>query len=149
MSEYMITVFSASAAVALCGFAFYGRRLEATARVALGIILVSAIISPLISIGRELLAIDVDKGEFVGSSAVGETAEDAFCRGVRSALAAELSVSADDIDVKCRGFSAEKMKAEKITVTLYGSAALADHSALRRFVSGNNLGECEVRIGFE
>ena len=43
----------------------------------------------------------------------------------------------------------EYMKAEKINITLSGSAAFSDLRAIREFVEESKLGECEVFISFE
>ena len=145
MSAHLVTIFCASCAVAFAGFVLSSGKAERAARAALGIILVSAILSPLISLGQGFAQLP----EYSGAeeeSVFEKTAEEAFCDGVRLAIAERFSLDAEHISVRAKGFQTEKMTAEVLTVTLSERAKLADYRAIREFVVENNFGKCEVEL---
>lgn len=73
--------------------------------------------------------------------------EEAFCLGVRRAVAREFALSEEQIDVFAEGFSYPAMKAENIRLALSGAARAADLRGIRQYV-GEHFGPCEVVIGF-
>ena len=87
------------------------------------------------------------------SSIIGEgyeaVAEEAFSRGVASAVADEFSLDEKNLRVELYGFDFENMKAERIRVILSGRAALADYKGIEKYVNGLDIGvcECEIEIG--
>lgn len=137
-------------AVALASFSMYDQGTQKASRFALGIILFAALISPITSAVSGLLSIDFnDTGGYVESSAVDKTLQEAFCEGIRRTVAEGFSLKADCVAVGVSGFDCEKMSADKIFVTLSGSAALTDIRAVESFVSDLGVGKCilEVRLG--
>lgn len=148
MNEYTAVIFAASAMICIAGLAFYSSKQEPVARLALGIILVCAVIDPLVSMVRGLIDIDYSENEAIGQTVYEKTAEEAFLDGVRLAIMQEFSISAQELSVSAVGFSSQSMNCERITVTLMGSACFADVGAIRAFVEENNLGKCEVKLGF-
>lgn len=145
MNGYLTTIFLASATISLAGYVFASKKEEKVAKVALGIILVSAIISPLISLCRGLAELP-EYSDSAKDDVFEKTAEEAFCNGVELALAEHFSLEVEQITVLAEGFSAEKLRARTLTVYLGGSARLADYRAIIEFVVENNFGECEVKL---
>lgn len=149
MSEYLVTIFAASAISAISAFVFFSKRQEKVAAAAFGIILVSAIISPLLSIYRVIGEEDFYKTEQKDEDAFSEVVEESFCDGIESAVADKYSLSEEDISAEVFGFSKDSMSAEKIVITLRGKASFTDLVSIRHFIEENNLGKCEVLISFE
>ena len=140
-------------AVALCSFVAYDSEKARASRTALGVILLAALSGLLADVALELKDItsldaleyeDVEWAEFAEQSMSG-----ALERGVRLAVAEKFSFSEDDIRVECRGFNLETVSAERISITLYGGAAISDIRAVREYVEGEGLGDCEVKVVFE
>ncbi len=78
-----------------------------------------------------------------------EVSEMAFCEGICIAVADRLGCEPADAFVRTEGFSFENMRAECITVTLSGEAALADTRSLKPWLTDEFLtdgGICKVVI---
>ena len=150
MGEVCVYVTVSVASVALASFFTYDGESRKASRLALGIILLASLVSPIASAVRGLASIDFsDTGAYVESSAVEKTLEEAFCEGVAVCIAEEFSLKADTVSVKAHAFNSETMRADELTVTLSGSSATKDLKAVENFVNGLGLGKCilEVRLG--
>ena len=150
MGEVCVYVTVSVASVALASFFTYDGESRKASRLALGIILLASLVSPIASAVRGLASIDFsDTGAYVESSAVEKTLEEAFCEGVAVCIAEEFSLKGDTVRVKARAFNSETMRADELTVTLSGSSATKDLKAVESFVNGLGLGKCilEVRLG--
>lgn len=119
-------------------------------RLAIGIVTLYIIISPLaegLSDFNLDRFIDSLQGESVQVAPGHEgVIEDAFSDGVARAVAERFSLDRENIRVSLRNFDIENMRAEKIRLTLSGSAALADYKAVEKYVNSLDLGECDVEI---
>ena len=81
-----------------------------------------------------------------------ELGEQAFAEGISKYVAEELSADEDEIEIEISGFDFEAMRAERITLTLSGSAVLGDLRGIRQSLLGNFVaegGSCEVVIDLE
>lgn len=119
-------------------------------RVVVGIVTLYIIISPL---GEGLSDFDVDRwleslrGEGVEvSPEYEEVLEQSFSDGIKNAVAEKFLLKREDIRVKLSGFDAENMRSERIFISLSGTAALADYKAVKKYIEGLDLGECELEI---
>lgn len=150
--SYLVTLALISSLVGIATYASYGEGEDRTLRSALAVILISVTVSPVISFvggavdggffegGFEIPELSVEDTDFA------ERAEQAFAEGVRRFVAEEFSLSEGDIKVRLFGFSAEKMRAEKIKIILSGRAALADNRMIAERISSEGLGVCEVEL---
>lgn len=147
----MVCVIIISALVALASYFSYGTAENRTAKTAMAVIMLYTVASPIVSLVSELSEISFDLSfdseDFEsGGTEFAETAEEAFCDGICAAIAERYGLDRSDVRARALGFEPEKMRADKITVTLFGSAALADHRAIAQYITESGLGECEVKI---
>ena len=146
MTKYLLSVFVVAALVSL--FRLLGYKSGALERIALGIICIYTVISPLASISEvgldeffSIPEIEVENGADV-------LLEDAVAEGIARAVAEEFSIKKSDVSVRLFGFDKEKMSAEKIEIILSGLSVGADYRAIESFVNKMNIGECTVEISF-
>ena len=155
MTDYLGMLIAIGAVVAFSGFISYGGEADKTVKGALGVIMLSVLVSPLLSILGSLPELDID-GLFdtpnedikVEDSLYYKTAEENFCLGIERLLESELDVEADDIRVYTEGFDMTKMRAEKITVILSGKGVVAEYHRVVEIIEGEGFGECEVKLEF-
>ncbi len=118
-------------------------------KLALGLILLAALATPIVSAISDFSMPELSYSE---SGEGGEVAEEvlkqAYEDGIRAALSDKFSLSSDEVAVSVSGFDRERLSAEAANVTLSGSAALADVRGIRGYVR-ENFCECEVFIDFE
>ena len=140
-------------AVALCSFIAYDPERARASRTALGVILLAALSALLSDVALELKDItysgSLEYEDAEGADFAEQSMSDALERGIRLAVAEKFSFSEENVFVECRGFDLETVSAERISITLSGRAALADIRAVREYVEGEGLGDCEVRVVFE
>lgn len=148
MTEYALSVFSILVVVGIGSLVCYGS--AGAEKQALWIIAAFVILSPIISalgnieisdIIYDLPSDDPQLGD--GYSAV---VEEAFSDGVARAVADKFLLKEENIRVKLSGFDAKEMRAEKIKITLTGTAVMADRRGIENYVNSLNLGECKVEI---
>ncbi len=146
MTEYILSIFGTCALLGALSLIHYKK--EGAESTAQRILFAAALILPLLdtatSIGGELPAVppyseDID-GEYI------EVACDAFCDGILRAVCERFSLSNGTVAVEALGFDFRLMRAEKIKITLSGAAVIADRRAIEKFIEGEGLGECEVRL---
>lgn len=148
MSEYMIGVFAVCLVSGVMTLLSHSSgKME---KVAIGLISLYIIISP---IADSFKHFDVDdwlsslSGEsYEIESGYGEMLESAFAEGVERAVAEKFSLDREHIRARVYGFDSEKLWAEKIRVTLSGTAALADYKAVEKYLNSLGIGECELEI---
>lgn len=144
MTDYLFSLFGLCALLGALSLIHYnpdGAERRAS-RVLFAAALVLPLIDAVISLGSLSLPSipDTEGGEYI------EVAEAAFSDGIARAVAERFSIPRDSISVVPTGFDFRRMRAEKIKITLSGIAALADGRAIREFIEGCGLGECEVKI---
>ena len=141
MNDGAVFIFLAFTVIANASFISYGAS-DRALRLALGIMMLSAILSVICGISVPDLSFSVDGEDIADLSAVGEEAvREAFCKGVASAVANEFGLSASDISVEAHSLGTDTLRAEKITVTLHGRAALADIGGIRDYLT--EMGLCD------
>ena len=72
--------------------------------------------------------------------------EEAFGEGIVLAVSEKFGIDKENIRIKLQGFDHQTMKAEKIKITLSGVGVFSDYKAVKKYVDGLNLGECDVEI---
>ncbi len=136
---------------AFSSLASYDQRVRKETRSALGIVLFASVISFLLSLGgsidvftEEQITVNYDTDASVEGALLS-----GFNGGVADAVAQRFSLRTEDISVSSIGFSKENMRAEKITITLFGRAALADGASVEKYAESLDLGDVEVKISFD
>ena len=155
MSEYIISVMAASAAVALGGLISYGGKTERISRAAMAMVLLYTVTYPIISVTGGIA--DIISSDFLesirveydqGDTLFYENTAAAFCEGVERLVCEECDLDGDDVSVTVLSLDVEGMRAEKITVVLSGRAVSADARLISGLVEDAGLGVCEVVIDF-
>ncbi|MBP3402173.1 MAG: hypothetical protein J6K85_03835 [Clostridia bacterium] len=148
MSEYAIGVFVISAVVGICSHIAYKGKSDPS-RLALAIILLCVVVSPIADMTLDGSFVSAEYDESIIGDGYEGVAEQAFGRGILSAVADEFSLDEDNLRVEIDGFDFDKMRAERIRVILSGRAALADNKSIEKYINGLDRGvcECEIEIG--
>lgn len=151
MSEYAVGVFLISAIVGMLSHLSYGGKSDIS-KLALSVLMLYVVVAPLADMVKNTdfkSLFEVGYNEEIITDGYEVVAEDAFIKGIESAVAEKFSLSKDNIRVRVVDFDFENMRAEKIRVTLSGRAALADYKAIEKYLDGLNIGECrcEIEIG--
>lgn len=148
--SFLYTLILLTAAVGIAAALCHGPMREAV-RSALGILLVSAMLSPFLSLLSSLDGLSSSSlgiGSYVEKDAFCEITSVAFEEGVRAAIADAFSVG-EGVEVRVRGFSPSELRADGVTVILPQGAAGVDFRAVRDYVEQNftRVGGCEVIYG--
>ena len=150
MGEYLGFLISASFVVALGGLTSYGGRAQNAVKLALGVMLLSVSIVPIVSAVSDavneanIIFTEGPPSDGTSGTLYEKTAEEAFCEGIKKLLKSEFSLSPSDVEVRVFGFKTDEVRADKIKIILSGSAVHADHRSLRLRIEELGLGECEV-----
>ena len=149
MSTYIGGVAIAALAVSLALHLAH-EEMRGVTRIALGLLVILTVAAPVADLARELSEGDLSFGELPsveeGDPAYADVARRAFEEGVGRAVADELGISADDVEVGCDGFDFSGIRAERIYVTLSGRGAFGDSRAVKDFVESSFGGRCVVEI---
>ncbi len=150
MNQYFSLVFAVGFAAAVAGFISYDGGRSMALRSAIGVVILLVVISPVSELmseasGGSLPELPSWDGEL--SDKYEETAREAVEEGIRELLAKEYSLDKESFAVRLEGFRFSSMKAEMITVTLYGKAAFCDPLAVEDLVEQCGIGECYAKIG--
>ena len=155
MSEYLCGLIIIGGVVAVSGLICYGGECDRTVKGALGVVLLSFIISPILTLFGSVSDIDFGgifdyNGEDISieDSLYYKTAEESFRVGIERLLIEELDISGDEIEAYTEGFSLAEMRADRITIILSGSGVYADYRRVINIIESEGLGECEVRLEF-
>lgn len=146
MKAYVIGVFLIATIVSM--LRLIGYRAGVSERLALGIICVYIVLSPIKNISAESFDDLFDIPEIETEDGAGQILEDALATGIARSVSDEFSLKMENISVRLFGFDKESMTAEKIEIILSGSAAMADYRLIESFVNEMNIGECRVEISF-
>lgn len=149
MSEYFVYIVSVLLAVAFCSFISYGGETDKHVRFVLGAVLLCALTVPTVARLKNFSLADFafPDTELSGSHTA-QVLEQAYTKGVGRAVAEEFSLSEGSVEVRCRGFSEERVSADFLYVTLSGDAAFSDVRRIRSYVN-EKFGECEVTVRFD
>ena len=142
MKEYLIAVVLISAMVSLASHFLSGTDAARYGRLALSVVLLFAVLSPLLP---DFPAPPTQEGD---APLYEVRAEEAFCEGIRAAVCEKFSLDASALSVRTEGFDVTAMRAERIRILLKGNGIFADSFAIAAFVEAEGLGECEVEMEF-
>ena len=125
-----------------------GYRSGVSERLALGIICVYIVLSPIKNLTVDSLDDLFDIPEIDTEDGAGQILEDALSTGIAGSIADEFSLKIENISVNLFDFDKESMTAGRIEIILSGSAVTADYRLIEAFVNEMNIGECRVEISF-
>ena len=150
MNDAAIYIVGSALTVAFASFISYSGGEDKWQKFALGAILIAMLSGGAMNIlGADAEIFPPDYNENIQSSHMENIAKESFEDGVARLVASELEVPADEIKVFAVNFNFENMSSEKITVYLYGKAALGDYRRVKEILRESGFGECEVVISFE
>ena len=121
-------------------------------RLAISLILLLAVISPLSDMIKGELRLDIPEADVtVGETEYTEVLRSSYEEGVRCALCDRFGLESDNVRVRLFGFSPTEMTAEKVGVTLRGKDIFADTEDIEEYVlkimKGAVVCEVEVELG--
>lgn len=155
LGDYILMALLLSAALGVVG-AISHPVLFDESRSAIGVLCLFALASPLVAFIPSLVDLPAllpggDSSVSV-SGGYAEVSEEAFSRGISEYISDEFSLAPELVNARTEGFDFTEMRAERVTVSLSGEAALADARGIRLTVLElfvKEGGECEVVISFE
>lgn len=119
---------------------------EGSVKLALGIIGIYVILSPLARIDFDFdYSLEITLPESA-EGGYGEVARDAFERGICRSVAEKFSLEAELVSAEAVGFDFSLMRAEEIKITLTGRAVFADRRAIEEYINKMEIGACTVEI---
>ena len=125
-----------------------GYRSGVSERLALGIICVYIVLSPIKNLSAEGFDDLFDVPKIETEDGAGQMLEDALATGIARSVSDEFSLKIENISVNLFDFDKESMRAGRIEIILSGSAVTADYRLIESFVNEMNIGECRVEISF-
>lgn len=146
MKAYVIGVFLIATIVSV--LRLIGYRSGVSERLALGIICVYVVLSPIKNLSAEGFDNLFDIPEIDTGEGAGQILEDALATGIARSISEEFSLKRENISVRLFDFDKESMTAGRIEIILSGSAVTADYRLIESFVNEMNIGECRVEISF-
>jgi len=147
VTEYLLGVFGTVAVIGIASlFAYDGG--DTALKFALAVLLVYSVTVPAYEVIQksDFTIPDLEQGALGSDADYLRVAEEAFREGVRSAVAAEFSLSRENIRVLSEDFDFESMSAGRVRIMLSGKAILADYKKIEDYIERLGLGECEVEI---
>lgn len=152
MVEFINTVVSVSLAAALSGFVAY-KGADKWHKLAVSVILLSAISAPLFSFVGELADGDIsemfDFDVEIESSELERVGKEAFEDAVHRLAVEKTGLPEGALYVVAEGFDSMTMRAEQIKITLVGEGVGVDYRSLEDYIRGLGLGDCEVKYGLD
>lgn len=153
MGKFLVGIVTVSLVMGILNFLSYRPKSDKTTRAAMGIILmwvVSVSIFSGLSRLSELdfnfsqdIEVNVFEGEYI------KEAEKAYSEGVKQLLYEKYGIEKEEFTVSLLDFDFEKMRAEKIKITLFSSALFSDFRGIENYIEKTLFGECEVNIAIE
>ena len=119
---------------------------------AIGVIFLSSLASPFLSVISELGDIPTpEDSSVIPRGGLADAIEESFVRGVEEYICTEWNVPPEDVEVEVIGFLATEARVSELRVKLFGAGALADtrsmrEALLREFALPD--GKCTVVIDF-
>ena len=129
MNEYAASVFVISSIVGLLSHLSYNGKSDPS-RIAMAVILLYVVVAPIADLVSQSdgSIFDVNYDESIVDEDYEIVAEEAFDKGILSAVADKFSLNKENLRVEIYGFDFENMRAERIRVILSGKAVLADNN---------------------
>ena len=150
MKGFGLLVFGVCAVVSVLSLVSY-KQGDGMRKFAFSVLRFATVAAPLVTAVREIkLPSDIPDAVFGDYGELyAEVAEEAFRDGLLRDVCSRFGISTGAAELSLYGFDFEKMTAERVKITLSGSAAIADTRAIKEYIVGLGISECEVKITFE
>ena len=148
MKKYAIAVFAVSILGGILDMLSSGA-LKSAEKLAIGMITLYVVLSPLTSLGNlgEKDFVNIFEAPDIEHDKVYvDRAEEAFCLGISRAVAEKFNIDTSQVRVSTRNFDFENMRAEKIFVVLSDGAITSDYRAIESYINDMKIGVCECEI---
>ena len=139
-----------TATVSLASFIGYRTRDRGAERMALGAILLAALVLPIAGLLGADMPLTLPKADITqeSESTVAAIIEDAYVAGIKRLICTQWRLSDDAVSVSIRGFDAATVTAEHVSVTLSGTGIGADRVAVAQYLTDQGINNCEVRYEY-
>ena len=146
----VIYTIALTATVSLASFIGYRTRDNRAERMALGAILLCALILPIVGlIGSDIPHVLPQPDYAVTSeSTMADVIEDAYKDGIKRLICIEWRLGDNAVNVSVSGFDASTVTAQSVTVTLCGEGIGADRAAIARYLTECGINNCEVKYEY-
>lgn len=148
MKKYAIAVFAVSILGGILDMLSSGA-LKSAEKLAIGMITLYVVLSPLTSLGNlgEKDFVNIFEAPDIEHDKIYvDRAEEAFCLGISRAVAKKFNIDTSQVRVSTRNFDFENMRAEKIFVVLSDGAITSDYRAIESYINDMKIGVCECEI---
>ena len=147
MKEYAIKTICTVALITL-GTVLSYREGDKTVKLAFSLILICSLTLPIAPeiiklINGGIPSFSPDGYEY--DEQYSEVAEASLAEGIKKALCERFDLDEESVGVSLENFDFEKMSCDAIKVKLYGSAALANITEMKKYL-GKNFEESEIRV---
>ena len=154
MSEYIASLVVIAALAAFAELISYSAGEDRGHKLAISVILLYAVISPLVPLVESLRELDfepVTDTDFpiTEDGAYLEVSEEAFREGIIRAVSEKWELPREKIAVSVIGFDFADMKAEYVMITLLGRGISVDYREIEKYIEDFGLGDCEVKYAIE
>lgn len=120
MREYLLGIIAVGVVCAV-SLSVSHENMRGATRCALGILMLISVAAPILSVVQGITASVPELPKYDGISPEGgyeAVSEEAFCEGIRMAVASEFGLDEKAVQVDCHGFDFESMRAKWIYVNL-------------------------------
>ena len=153
LSEYFVNVVLISALAAFAELISYGGGEERGHKIAVSVILLYSLISPLVPLAESLGNFDMEElvggAEELSGGAYLEVGEEAFREGILRSITEKWDLEKEKTVVSIIGFDFESMTCERVIVKLLSRGVLVDFHEIEAYIEAAGIGECEVKYAFE
>ena len=154
LSSYASGLILIAALAAFCELISYKCGEDKGHKLAISVILLYSIISPLVPLVESIPDFDIseiieENEETLSEGAYLEVGEEAFREGVLSFICEKWGLAREQTVVTLIGFDFQNMRCERIIITLAGKGASVDFREIENYIKTKGLGDCEVRYIFE
>lgn len=153
LADYVISVVVMSAILGFTSYAAYPGSASKATKFAASVLLLYVAVIPIGTLISGIREENFDISELIGevpqAEADGEyikVAEEAFKEGICNLLFTKYNIKPENVYIKTEGFDFEKMRCERIKITLLESGVLADFRGIEEYITESGLGDCEVGI---
>lgn len=151
MKEYFIGVAALVLFIGVMRMISYRDGADSGSRLAFAVLILYVVFIPMADtikeiskngISPEIISPDISEYE----NGYEKVAEDAFVKGVRSAVCQRFSLDESDVRVMVEDFDVQSMRAGRIRIFLSGKGIFASYKDVEKYIEENNLGECDAEI---
>lgn len=149
LSEYCALVVLVSGLVSFLELISYSGGKEKGERLAVSVILIYLVISPLVPLVESAKDFDISEilkeEQTLSGGAYLDVGENAFRDGIGKLLFEKWGIEENESVISVIGFDFNSMRAERIIITLLSKGVFSDFHEIESYIEKMGLGKCEVR----